>query len=133
MTDQRRLQIALAVMRISIGLFFLVWAIEKLVAPEVTQRVFKAFYFSEIPIAVSYGIGIVQTLIILVFLAGLFKTVSYGALLVMHLFSVLSTYEPLLNPYEPPNHLFWAGVPVLGALIALFMLRDQDQLLTVKK
>lgn len=38
----------------------------------------------------------------------------------MHAVSTLSTYEPLLDPYTPPNHLFWAAVPVFGALIALF-------------
>lgn len=69
---------------------------------------------------------------ILAFSAGLFKTVSYGLPLIMHTISTVSYYQQLLAPYEASNHLFWAGVPVLGALIALFLLRDSDQLLTVK-
>jgi hypothetical protein len=49
----------------------------------------------------------------------------------MHTVSVLSTYQQLLNPYQSPNHLFWAGIPVLGALVALFILRKSDRLLAI--
>lgn len=132
MTNEKRLQAGLAIMRISIALFFLVWSMEKLVVPENTQEIFERFYSLQIPVVASYALGAVQTLLILTFLAGLFKTLSYGLPLIMHTVSMLSSYQQLLNPYEPPNHLFWAGVPVLGALIALFLLRDSDQLLTVK-
>ncbi|MEL7354369.1 MAG: hypothetical protein AAFN38_23350 [Cyanobacteria bacterium J06560_5] len=68
---------------------------------------------------------------ILAFMLGLFKTWSYGLLLGMHLVSTLSVYKQLLNPYEPPNYLLWAAVPLLGSLIALFILRDRDQLFTL--
>ncbi len=131
-TNERRLQIGLAVMRISLALFFLIWSTEKLARPENAQEVFERFYLLGIPAAASYAVGVVQTLVILAFLAGLFKTLSYGVPLTMHAVSMLASYQQLLNPYEPPNHLFWAGVPVLGALIALFLLRNSDQLLTAK-
>ena len=131
MTEEGKLLISLAIIRITIGIFFLVWSIEKIIAPELAQRVFKNFYLAEISPGLSVIIGIIQTIIVLIFLLGLFKTLSYGALLGMHAVSVLSTYQQLLNPYQPPNHLFWAGVPVLGGLIALFLLRKSDRLLTI--
>jgi hypothetical protein len=131
MTDEGKFLISLAILRISIGIFFLVWSIEKIVAPELAQKVFKNFYFSEISPGVSVIIGMIQTLIVLAFIAGLFKTFSYGAVLGMHTVSVLSTYQQLLNPYQSPNHLFWAGIPVLGALVALFILRKSDRLLAI--
>ena len=131
MTDEDKLLISLAIIRITIGIFFLVWSIEKIIAPELAQRVFKNFYLVEISPAVSVMIGMIQTIIVLAFILGLFKTFSYGALLGMHAVSVFSTYQQLLNPYQPPNHLFWAAVPVLGALIALFLLRKSDRLLTI--
>lgn len=128
---ETRLQIALATIRISIGVFFLVWSLEKILAPEVAQRVFSTFYFvADLPPEVSIALGIAQTAIVVAFLLGLFRTWTYGTLLVMHAFSVISTWERLANPYEPPNHLFWAGVPVLGALFALFLLRDADTALS---
>ena len=134
MTDERKLQIGLAIIRLSTGVFFLVWSLRKLFQPESTQSIFSTFYFiGNVSPVVSYVIGAIQTLIILVFMAGLFKTWTYGALLGMHTVSVLSTYERLLNPYERPNTLFWAAVPTLGALVALFLVRDKDQLLTLGK
>ncbi|MGD1912684.1 MAG: DoxX protein, partial [Rivularia sp. (in: cyanobacteria)] len=112
-------------------IFFLIWSLRKLIQPESTQKIFSNFYFMEVPLAFSYVAGVIQTLIILAFLVGLFKTWTYGALLGMHIVSVLSTSQRLLNPYESPNTLFWAAVPALGGLIALFLLRDKDEWLTV--
>lgn len=127
----QQLGISLALIRFSTGIFFLIWSIEKIIKPEITQRVFSRFYFIEISPSISIIVGIVQTLIVLAFMAGLFKLWTYGVILGMHAVSTLSTYKELLNPYEPPNHLFWAAVPLLAALIALFLLREEDNLLTL--
>ncbi len=129
--EDQKIRLSLAIIRITTALFFLIWSVEKIIKPEIAQRVFDRFYGLEITPNISVMIGVIQTLIVLGFLAGLFKTFTYGALLGMHTVSVLSTYQQLINPYQPPNHLFWAGVPVLGALIALFILRKNDTLLTL--
>ncbi|MGH6913728.1 MAG: hypothetical protein ACREH3_08495, partial [Geminicoccales bacterium] len=42
--------------------------------------------------------------------------------------SVLVSWRQLLDPWgTDANHLFIAGIPVLGALIALFLLRHWDR------
>ncbi|MBE9098222.1 hypothetical protein [Vacuolonema iberomarrocanum] len=130
MTSTKNIQIGLATIRITVTAFFLIWSIEKIIAPEITQGVFSRFYSLTISSGFSVFIGIVQTAIVLLFLAGLFKLWTYGALLGMHAASVIAAHQPLFDPYMPPNHLFWAGVPTLGALIALFLMRDEDQLFT---
>ena len=130
---QKQLEIGLALIRLSTGIFFLVWSIEKLIYPEITQKVFSRFYAMDISPAISYGVGILQTIVVLAFMAGLFKTWTYGLILGMHAVSTLSTYKELLNPYQPPNHLFWAAVPLLAALIALFLIREEDNLFTLGK
>ena len=132
MTDERKLQVSLAIIRISTAIFFLVWSLRKIIQPESTQKIFSKFYMMEVSPIFSYGVGILQTLFVIAFLVGLFKTWTYGAILGMHIVSVLSTYKQLFNPYESPNTLFWAAVPALGGLIALFLLRDKDEFLTVK-
>jgi putative oxidoreductase len=129
----RKLGIGLALIRFSTGIFFLVWSIEKVLYPELIQKVFSRFYLLEISPTVSIAIGVIQTLIVLTFMAGLFKIWTYGAILGMHAVSTLSTYKELFNPYEPPNHLFWAAVPTLAALIALFLLRQEDNLLSFSR
>lgn len=131
MTSTRKMEIGLATIRITTAAFFLVWSLEKIIAPEIAQKVFARFYASTISPSVSIALGILQTAIVLLFLAGLFKLWTYGAILGMHAVSTLSSYEPLLNPYTPPNHLFWAAVPTLGAIFALFLMRKEDQLLTL--
>lgn len=134
MTDapaDRPLAIALAVGRLSVAAFFLVWSIEKIVLPEKQQGVFEAFYGGAQPVTVIVVLGVVQTALVLAFAAGLFKTVTYGALLAMHAVSTLSTTGRLIDPYDGLNHLFWAAVPTLALLIGLFVLRDRDTLLTL--
>ncbi|MGD1921665.1 MAG: DoxX protein [Pleurocapsa sp.] len=133
MNSNQKLEIGLALIRLSTGIFFLVWSIEKIIFPEITQKVFSRFYSIEISPSLSLMVGILQTIIVLAFMAGLLKIWTYGAILGMHAVSTFSTYKELLNPYEPPNHLFWAAVPVLTALIALFLLRKEDNLLTISK
>ncbi|MEQ8387589.1 MAG: DoxX protein [Alphaproteobacteria bacterium] len=133
MTDERRLEISLAIMRLTMAAFFLVWTLEKFVAPESTQGIFSHFYMTEISVSTVYIAGAVQLLLVLGFLLGIWKLATYGAILVMHGVSTLSTVGILVDPWASgtPNHLFWAGVPVLGMAVALFLLRDRDRWLTL--
>jgi hypothetical protein len=59
---------------------------------------------------------------------GVLRTAAYGAALALHAVSVLVTWRQLLNPWgDAMNHLFIASVPVLGGLLALFLLRHWDR------
>ena len=72
------------------------------------------------------GLGVAQLLVVGAFAAGLFKTWTYGAIVLMNLSSLLVAMPRLIDPYKPPNALFWASLPVLAASVALFLLRDRD-------
>lgn len=124
----RPLENALAVMRLSMGVFFLVWASEKIFAPDIARRVAETFYFSSPSDEVLLITGLAQVVLIFAFMAGLFRFWTYGALLVIHTMSVLTTLPRLIDPFTPPNHLFWAGVPLIALLLALFLLRERDTL-----
>ena len=130
-TPDRRLALSLALLRLSTGAFFLVWASEKILAPEVARRVFETFYFSSPSDASLLATGILQAIVVLAFMAGLFRFWTYGALLAMHTVSVASTLPRLVDPFTPPNHLFWAAVPLLALLLVLFLLRERDTLLVL--
>jgi putative oxidoreductase len=53
---------------------------------------------------------------------------GYGAAAVLHAVSLAVTWRQLLSPWaDPVSHLFIAGLPVLGAFIALFLLRHLDR------
>lgn len=133
MTNDRPLAIALAAMRLSVGLFFLVWASEKIIAPDIARRVAETFYFSSPSDQALLVTGLAQVLLIAAFMAGLFRFWTYGALVVIHTMSVLTTLPRLIDPFSPPNHLFWAGVPLIALLLALFLLRDRDRLLVLTR
>ena len=126
-----QLRLGLFILRLTTGLFFLVWSIDKIVDPAHAQRVFETFYFMEIGPSISIGLGVAQTLVVLAFLAGLWRTWTTGALLAMHTVSVASTWARLIDPYAGGNMLFWAAVPVWGGLLLLWLCREQDTLFTV--
>jgi putative oxidoreductase len=118
---------ALLVLRISLGVFLLQWGIEKFIVPQNTVAIWSYFYGLNIPQALSYLFGAVEIAIAACLFLGAFRTVTYGAALALHAVSVLVSWRHLLDPWgDPANHLFIAGVPVLGAFIALFLLRHWD-------
>ena len=131
--NQDRLRLGLCLLRISTGLFFLVWSVDKLVNSAHTIRVFEKFYGMEISGEVSAALGGVQVLIVLAFMAGLFRPWTILALLAMHTVSVGSTLPHLIAPYSGgPGLVFWAAVPVWFGLLLLYLMRDADTLATLK-
>lgn len=126
------LEAGLLAIRVSCAALFLVWSIDKIVHPDHAQGVFKVFYFMQITEQIAIAVGVVQTVIVLGFLIGAMKTWTYGAVLLMHTISVVSTWERLLTPYAGNRQiLFWGAVPVVAALLLLFLVRKRDRLLSV--
>ncbi|MGF1476829.1 MAG: DoxX protein [Geminicoccaceae bacterium] len=126
------LKYGLAAIRITTVAFLAPWIAIKFVNPQATQGIAATFYGIEgLPLAGTYLLGIAQAALVILFLLGLFKLVSYGSVLVMHGVSTLSTIPVLLAPLENNNALFWAAVPTLAAIATLFFLRKEDTFLTV--
>ncbi len=128
-----KLEVSLLIMRLTFAAFILVWAVDKVIDPVHAQKVFTTYYFTDLPAQPFLIIGFAQIAIILAFAAGFLRFWTYGAMLVMHTVSTLSTFDKLISPWEagPRGLLFWAAVPTLGAILALFLLRDRDNLLSV--
>jgi len=121
------LQLGLFVLRLSVFLFFAVWAIEKFIKPETTAAIYSHFYMIEgLPVFGAYAAGTVQLIVLAGFLLGIAKFWTYGLLLVMHTLSTLSTWQQLIAPYDGSNHLFIAAIPTLAGIFVLFLMRDED-------
>lgn len=133
MTKDPNLAASLLLIRLAVAAFLLVWALDKLIAPEHAQKVFSYFYHAQdISPSVLQGLGLLQIGIIAAFAIGIARTFTYGAVLLMHAVSTASTWSHLINPWaEGSQLLFWAAVPVLAALTALFLLRERDTLLSI--
>ncbi|PIN76113.1 hypothetical protein COV18_00675 [Candidatus Woesearchaeota archaeon CG10_big_fil_rev_8_21_14_0_10_37_12] len=125
-------QKGLFVLRLGLGVFLLLWAIDKLVASDKTVKIFEMFYKLPIGGSVPYIIGGLELILALAIIIGLWKRFSYGIGLLLHFISTASTWKQLLNPFGQ-NHLFIAALPVLAGFIALYLLRDEDTWLAVSK
>jgi len=121
------LPVALFILRLGLGAFLLLFGIDKLIAPATTVEVFTQFYGLVVSHSMVYSAGALEILLGLAFIAGLWKTLSYGIGLLLHAVSTLATYQELLSPFGE-NHLFLAAVPVLAGFITLFLLRRHDTL-----
>jgi putative oxidoreductase len=118
---------ALFVLRVTLALFFAQWGVEKFIHPELAAAIFDHFYGLQISTLLSYGFGLVELVLAACLLFGVAKTVAYGTLIALHGITVVVSWRQLAHPWDAvPNHLFIASVPLLGALIALFLLRDHD-------
>jgi putative oxidoreductase len=125
---ETRLPLALLVLRLTLGLFLLQWGVEKFVVPGTTLAIFRNFYGFDPGAIAPPVLGVLQVLLALALLAGFKPRITYALALILHSITTLVTIPRLLAPWSPvSNHLFIAGVPVLAAFFALYLLRDWDR------
>jgi uncharacterized membrane protein YphA (DoxX/SURF4 family) len=119
--------VALLILRLGLGIFLLMWGLDKFFETEGAVGIFQNFYgltFSGFTVIIA---GIIEIIIAVLILLGVFKTVIYAIGLLMHLASMIVSYEHwLIHPFTGVNHLFIASIPVLGAFIALWLMRERD-------
>ncbi|MEH0668889.1 hypothetical protein [Vibrio owensii] len=121
---QRQLGLGLLTLRLSIALVFIMWALDKVLVPEHAMKVFSGFYGLDISSGFSVALGIAQLVFIGIFVAGVWKNLTYLAILVLHAGSTFSSFAKYLDPFN--NLLFFAAWPMLAACFALYLLRDHD-------
>jgi len=122
---------ALFLLRIALFVFMAAWVADKFINPAHTAAVFSRFYFIDgLSVTMSYLLGVAQGALLLGFVLGLVKPVTYGAVLAIHAVSTFASFPRYLAPFEGANLLFYAAWPTLAALVVLFMLRDHDTMFT---
>ena len=110
---------ALLALRVGIFIVMFVWALDKFVNPGHTAAVFEGFYgISGLSSTLAAVLGGLQVALCLAFIAGLWKTITYGLILIMHAVSTFSSFPQYLDAFN--NLLFFAAWPMLAACIALF-------------
>lgn len=125
----QRLRGSLFTLRITVFAVMLMWTLDKILNPEHAGAVFENFYFLPgVGAGALTAIAVVELVIIGLFLVGVAKTWTYGAVLLFHGISTLSSWKMYLG-FD--NLLFFAAWPMLAACLALFWLRDEDTLFTL--
>lgn len=113
------------ILRYGVFVVMLMWTMDKFINPEHAARVFAKFYGLEgLGEGLMYGVAGMELLVITGFVLGLYPSVTYGIVLVLHAISTFSCYAQYLDPFE--NLLFFAAWPMLTACVALYLLRDLD-------
>ena len=128
---QSRLQWSLLSLRLGVFIVMIMWTLDKFVNPGHSARIFEHFYgINGSTDVVAYVLGALQLILMLAFLAGIKKRITYGVVFIMHGLSTLSSYNQYIYGFN--NLLFFAAWPMWAACFALYLLRDQDIKFTVK-
>jgi|SRR5712664_1732416 len=125
-----RVRLPLLLLRIGIFVVMLMWTLDKFARPDHAAGVIKRFYQLDLggP-PVFYVLGALELVLLVFFVTGTAKRLSYGAVLLLHASSTLSSFPRYLQAFD--NLLFFAAWPMLAACIALYLLRDLDTLWSV--
>jgi len=128
---KNRLQWSLLSLRVGVFIVLGMWVLDKMVNPGHTAAVLNAFYgIGDASTTVVTIMGVLQLVLVLAFLAGIKKRLTYGLVFVMHAISTFATFGKYIDGLN--NLLFFAAWPMLAACLALYLLRDEDVKFTVK-
>lgn len=126
------LPLVLLFLRVSIFVVMAMWTVDKFVHPDHAASVYEHFYaLRGFAPAIMYSLAAAESLLLLAFLLGIYRRLTYGLVFLFHSVSTLSAFAKYANPFEKPNLLFFAAWPMLAACFALYILRDSDTLGTV--
>lgn len=129
---RNRLQWSLFALRLGVFIVMFIWTLDKFVNPGHSIAIFEKFYsIPGLGEMTAYIMGALQLLLVLAFVAGIKKRLTYGVIFIMHGASTLSAFNQYFDAF---NHLlFFAAWPMWAACFALYFLRDEDTKFTLSK
>ena len=133
MESADRLPLSLFFLRLGVFIVMLVWTLNKFFQAKYTASVYAHFYFlTGLSSEVSYLLGAVELALLVGFVIGFKKRLTYGLVFLLHGISTVSSYRQYLSPFQGEHLLFFAAWPMLAACFALYYLRDADTLWVVE-
>lgn len=131
MTEKNRIEWSLFLLRIGVFIVMFVWTLDKFINPEHSAKVLQNFYAIGAEVSLITILGVIQMALVLAFVAGIKKRLTYGIILLMHAASTFSSWKQYAEPFD--HLLFFAAWPMLAACVALYLLRDLDNKWTLGK
>ncbi|WP_426359950.1 hypothetical protein ACPUVO_06970 [Pseudocolwellia sp. HL-MZ19] len=132
MSDEMKVKISLFAMRVGVAIVFLAWTIDKIVNYSHNSGMIAHYYSVTINQPILMAVGIAELIVVLLFLVGKFKNITYAIVLIAHSITTLVSAWRLLPPYEIHQLLYFGSLPMLGACIGLYLMRDKDTLFTLR-
>lgn len=124
---------SLLLLRISLGLFLVIWGIDKLVNVEHGIDVSDYFFFG----AFSHRLllqayGVVEIFAGILIALGIARRVTYPLLLAITGMTVLGVWKSIIDPWgwwlEGTEALFYPSIIIFAGALVLWAFRDEDRL-----
>lgn len=127
------LRLPLFLTRLSIFYFLLPWQLMRFLNPESASNIAKKYYhLPGLSEPVGLVIGVFWMALLIAFLTGFKKTISYGLIFLLHTGAILVALPFYIWGTESYNQLFLAAIPAAAAMALLWLLRGEDTLLSFK-
>ena len=127
---QQKIQWSLFSLRLGVFIVLFVWTLDKFINPAHSSKIFQHFYGIEgLGESIVYAFGALQLVLVLAFLVGFKKRITYGLVFFFFVGSTFSSFTKYIDAFN--NLLFFAAWPMLAACLALYLLRDEDTKFTL--
>jgi len=127
------LRLPLLLTRLSIFYFLLPWQLMRFTAPERISGIAKKYYHVPgISNSVGMVIAVLWAILLVAFLVGFKKKISYGLVFILHTGAILIALPSYVMGTGAYNQLFLASIPAAAAMGLLWLLREEDTLLSLK-
>lgn len=126
------LSLGIFMLRFGLGIYIVLWALNKIISPETSSALFSRFYYINFPPSVIMIIGALELVLGLLIILGFYKNITYSLGLVVQIISVVALFIELLVPFGD-NIFFYCEIPILLAFVALFLLKNLDNRWTLSK
>jgi len=115
--DTQKLRLPLFLTRLSVFIFMLPWQITRFSNPEIINTISNKYYKFSMPAIGSQISGVFMMALIIAFLVGFKKRISYGLVLILHTLGTLTTLPFMIPGTENFRPLFYAAIPTIGAML----------------
>lgn len=118
---------SIPILRIGMGLFLILWGVDKWVASNDSVGIFSYFYGLDVGVAMVRAAGAAEIVLGIALAAGLFPPVTAWIQLLVNAASTLASWRQILDPWgtfgltEGGAHLFLASIVVMGVSIVLVL------------
>lgn len=133
---ERNLKLPLFLTRLSVFYFMLPWQLMRFSKADSIKGIANKYYkIPSMPDIVVTLTGVFMIALMIAFLVGFKKKISYGLMFLLHALGTLMTL-PALIPFvglSGYNQLFLAAIPTTFAMLLLYCLRDEDTMLSLNK
>ncbi len=125
--------LGILLLRLGCAWFVFVWAVNKFFAPQQYKNLVKHVDRLEIDLTRIFVIGAVQTVTCLFVFLGLWHTLSYAALALLHAGTIWRIWPSLIDPFAvsqngfPVNRNSSIALAIFLAMLALWLLRERDR------